>query len=622
MRTKYWALPACGLVLITACGPKKPGPDTGPKDTLATGEERYIPFKDAENFLPSWSKDNIVINQWSGEPLTLHPTNENNAGRHFVANYTQSTLLTLNLQTLELEPDVAASLPTVSADGLTYEYTIRPEAKWDDGSPVTAEDVIFTYKANVCLLVANPFAKPYLEGLQDIIADPSDNHKVKFVMKYKYILNDYLTTDFALMQRAYYDPNNVVSKYSFAELTDGKMATSPPKDIADWANEFNGPRYGSEVEHLAGLGPYKVESWERGQTMVLVKKQNHWTTKLANPILKHHAYPEKIYFKLIMDENALAIELKKQGIDVSTYLSTKGLQDLAKDTGFVKNYNHAFVDAFSLALVHMNCRPDGVKRKKLFVDKNVRRAMALLTPMDDIIQVVYYGKAKRLMGPVISSKKDFNTALQPVPYDLNQAKQLLETAGWKDTDGDNILDKVIDGQKVKFEFELTYQSNSPVTKDIADLMAEAMMKVGVKVNHSGTDVTKIMQMGSSHDFDMIFTAFGGSSVPDDFKQLWHTQSWEDKGSNFSGFGNEASDALIDSIRHELDESKRIAMSQRFQKMVYDEQPAIFLLSTYRKVAIHRRFGNAAGYYEKPGVSLNNLKLLYGGVIQNSETAGQ
>jgi peptide/nickel transport system substrate-binding protein len=605
---------AAVLAGIWACGnPKSNTPKTD--NTQNKDSVRYVAFPDADTFQSDWSKENTVIVHWPSDPMTLHPTNENNANRHFVAQYTHSTLLTTDFETLELIPDVAKSLPSVSPDGLTYEYEIRPEATWDDGSPVTAEDIVFTYKVNKCLLVANPFAKAYLENLLDIVPDAANNRKMKFVMARKYILNDYLTTDFALLQRKFFDPENVLGKYTYAQVSDPKLAENPPKDLSDWANKYNSAEYGSEVKNLAGLGPYKVESWDRGQTIVLTKKPNHWTSRLSNPTGKHQAFPEKIIFRTVLDETAVLLEMKKQGMDVSTFLTTKSLLELGEDPTFNRNYHHDFVPFFNLSMASMNNRPDGIKRKKLFTDKNVRRAMAHLTPVDDIIEVIYFGKAKRQNGPVFEMKKEYNKDLKPVEFNIEKAKQLLKDAGWADTDGDNILDKMIDGQKVKFEFELAYQSTSPITKDMADLMAEAMIKAGIKANPVGYDVKVIIQMGQTHDFDMIFAAFGGGSAPEDYKQLWHTESWANKGSNYAGFGNAETDALIDSIRFELDESKRIPMVQRFQEKVCDEQPVIFMVSTYRKVAIHKRFGNAAGFFDRPGVGVNNLKLLYGGIIQ-------
>lgn len=594
------------VCFLFACGSKKNGPDGNPNDS--TSIQPYRLNADAKECDPSWSKDNIVVNHWLNEPPTLHPTNENSNNRNFVFGYIHSYLLVVDLQTCELKPDLVKTLPTISPDGLTYEFELKEGITWDDGSEITVEDVIFTYKANACGLIANPFAKPYFESLLEVQSIAGSSKKFKFILKEKYILNDYIPTYFAVLQRKLYDKDNVLSKYSFADLKKIELVTIET-DLSDWAEKMNGPDYGIDAANINGAGPYKVESWEKGQSIVLVKKKNHWSAKQDQTQLQFVAFPDKIIFKTIADETAIKIEANNQSIDVSAFITTKALLDLEKNAEFVKNYHYGFLPAFNSTYLMMNTKPDGTAHKKLFADKNVRRAMALLTPVDDVIKVVYFGKGDRLVGPMHSSKKGFNKNLTPIPLDVEQAIKLLEGAGWKDTDGDGVRDKVLDNKKEKFEFKLMYPTDSPVAKDIADMVIESMKKAGINVIPDGMTMGELVPKATTHDFDMTFFAFGQSALPDDFKQLWGTNSWTTNGSNISGFGDANSDALIDSIRTELDWNKRIPMLNRFQKMMYDEQPVIFFMSSNRKIIIHKRFGNATMYYEKPGVMLNNLKLL-------------
>jgi peptide/nickel transport system substrate-binding protein len=122
----------------------------------------------------------------------------------------------------------------------------------------------------------------------------------------------------------------------------------------------------------------------------------------------------------------------------------------------------------------LNTRPDGVKHKKIFTEKMVRRAMAMLTPVDDINTVINMGKNTRIAGPVSPLKEEYNKDLKLIAFDIEGAKKLLDQAGWKDTDGDNIRDKVIDGEKVKFEFDLAFLTTQVQWKDIASMISEAM----------------------------------------------------------------------------------------------------------------------------------------------------
>jgi peptide/nickel transport system substrate-binding protein len=123
----------------------------------------------------------------------------------------------------------------------------------------------------------------------------------------------------------------------------------------------------------------------------------------------------------------------------------------------------------------------------------------------------------------------------------------------------------------------------------------------------------------AHQFDMYLGAWNGSFVTEDYKQVWHSSSYSNGGSNYVGYGTPASDALIDSIRVTLDATKRIAMEKRLQKMVYDDQPYVFLFSAVRKVVVHKRFANGDIYYEKPGLFLSHLKAMSPGRMAQMTT---
>jgi ABC-type transport system substrate-binding protein len=206
-------------------------------------------------------------------------------------------------------------------------------------------------------------------------------------------------------------------------------------------------------------------------------------------------------------------------------------------------------------------------------------------------------------------KKDvINTNLKPRDLDIEAAKKLLDEAGWKDTDGDNIRDKMIDGQKVKFSFELTYMTGSPIFNDVVKMITDEIRKAGVEANPRTQEFARFYELMEQHDFDMALAAWNGSFFADDYKQIWHSNSWNNKGSNFVGFGTPESDKLIDEIRSTTNDSARIAKEKRLQEIVYDEQPYVFLFSNVAKVVIHRRFDNNSMYYEKPGIWLSNLRL--------------
>jgi peptide/nickel transport system substrate-binding protein len=439
------------------------------------------------------------------------------------------------------------------------------------------------------------------------VSDKADPQKFTLKLKRKYIQNIAFLSDYPLMQRTFFDKGNVLAKYTFAQIDDPSFKADQQKDLNDWATEFNSAKYGHDLKYLTGAGPYYIERWEPGQGMTLAKKKKHWSFGSNN--MYENSFPEKIVYKINKDQNSQILEFKSQALDASTSISTTTLLELQKDSNFNANYNSRFSDTYNYGFMAMNEKPDGVKHNKLFTDKNVRRAIALLCPLDNINKVVNKGKNKRVVGPVSPLKSEYNAELKLIPYDVETAKKMLDDAGWKDTDGDNIRDKMIDGKKVKFEFNLNYFTSDVAWKDIAQMISEGLYKAGIKADLNPLDASVLFSNAKDHDFDMMMAAWSGSYQPEDYTQIWHTSSWTSKGSNYEGFGNAATDALIDSIKYELDENKRNLMIKRFQKIVYDDQPYVFMFAYLRRYIIHKRFGNQEMYFERPGIWLPNLKLL-------------
>ncbi len=608
----YVAALAFAVIGLTSCGGGQS--DSGDKkvdDTVVeAGDLTYVKVDDAAEVDPNWSTDNTVVFHVIGEPDDMHPTNGNSATKTFIHNYTQCYVMASDIVELKgARPGVVKGGPEVSEDELEFTYELSDEPRWDDGSQLTVDDVIFTFKANKCPLTNNPHAKPYLENIKDVVADPANPRKFTFLMKKKYIQNIVFLTDYPVLQETYWDPNQTMRKYTFAQLDDPKFDTDSKEDLNAWATEFNDAKYSRKAEFLVGMGAYRFAEWKPGQSYTLVRKDNHWTADVTDPNEYETAYPEKVIFKINTDPNSQILEMKTQTLDASTYLSTKKLLELQEDQDFNHNYHSRFTNTYNYSYMAFNCRPDGVEHKKFFDDKRVRRAVAMLVPIDQINMVLNKGRSKRMVGPVSPLKQEYNHDLALIDPDLEGAKQLLEEAGWTDTDGDNVRDKIVDGEKLSFEFDLHYMTTQVEWRDEANMIAEALYEAGIKCNITPLDFAVHYDYARNHKFDAMLAGWAGSSVPEDFTQIWHTSSWASKGSNFGGFGNAESDALIDSLKYELDMDKRIPMVKKLQEMIYDEQPYVFLFASTRRNVIHKRFGNADMYFERPGVLLNNLQLL-------------
>jgi peptide/nickel transport system substrate-binding protein len=572
-------------------------------------KEGYLTFPDETKMMADWSRDNVLVIHTLSDAGYLHPTNYTFQNARLILSLTHPALLTIDQLKMGLAPCMSKELPVVAADEMQFTYSLLDEATWDDGSPVTAEDVIFTFKVAKFPLTDNPLHKSVCENLKTIVADLADPKRFTIVMKTKYVQAVSMVSDFPLLSRSFFDPENVLANYTVEQMDEPSFKPDQVPALSKWAAAFNDSKNGNDLQYFYGCGPYKVTGWESGQSVTLERKPNHWTGSLKGDNIYLKSYPEKIIFKAVKDENAAMLEFKSQQFDASTYLTSRVLLELQRDSNFNRNYHSVFLNSYSFTYMAMNMRPDGIKHKRILDDVRVRRAIALLTPVDRIIEVVALGCASRWPSMVSPLKKEFNNNLKLLNYDVAEASRLLDEAGWKDTDGDNIRDKVVDGERIPLQLELLSMVQGNMAKDLANMIVEAVYPGGIKIILKPVEGSVLRQMSTDHDFDLVLSSWAVSSLPQDFNQVWSTTSWANKGSNITGFGNAGSDALIDSIAVTLDESRRIPMVKRLQKIIYDEQPYVFLYSPDRKVVIHKRFGNVIMTAELPSFIPNNLLLL-------------
>lgn len=549
--------------------------------------------------------NNTVIAHISSSPDGLHPFNDNSADRSYIFQYTQKTLIKMDLEKLESVPFLIKEMPIPSADGYEYTYELIDGVKWDDGTPLTVDDVIFTTKIQIAPLTNNTQIKGiYSSVIENVRKHPENPNKFILRTKILHVSNLDIYGEIYIQQKKFWDPKGLLDNYTFEQIQDPKF--QPSEEIVKWFNEFNSGDNSYKPEKLVGLGPYKITEFVVGSYITLEKKKNWYGANSSN--IYDKAYPDKIIFKIISDDAAAYLAIKNQQIDVSTYLGTTKLLKLKQLDYFNENYNAEFMPQYSYNYIGLNMKPDGIEHKPFFVDKRVRRAMAHLVPVDEIIEVIGKGKAIRQVAHISPLQKAYDSTLKLIDLDVEKAKILLDEAGWVDTDGDNIRDKVVNGKKIPFSFKLSYMSGASSTKELILMIKESMYKAGVDAVPTPMDFTLFYKNAYEHKFDAMAGGWGGSASYSDPIQIWHTESWANKGSNFTGFGDAESDSLIRLGNTSLDPEKHIAAIRALQKKIYDEQPYVFLYSNTRKIVIHKRFDNAFMYAERPGVNLGNLKL--------------
>jgi len=547
---------------------------------------------------------NTVVAHILSQPDGLHPYNNNSVMRSYIFSYTQKTLLGLDLKSLDYVPELITELPTSSKDNKTFYFELKDNIKWDNGEQLTGEDVIFSTKIMLCHLTNNSQIRPIFNSVIKSVKLDKDN-PLKFSMKAQDInwTAKTILGGIYIQQKSHWDPNGILDNITFDQILNRGFKETD--EIANWFNDFNHADNGYKPENLKGLGPYEVSEWEPSQYVTLIRKENWWGANESS--LDNKSYPEKIIFKIIKEDASSYLALKNQEIDVTTNIGTVKLMKLQEREYFNNNYDSDFLDRYGISYIGLNMKPDGLKHKPFFVDKKVRRAVAYMIPIDEIIEVMMHGKASRQASNVSALKKTYNDTLKLIPLDLEKAKQLLKEAGWVDTDGDNIRDKIINGVKTPFSFKFSYMA-SPTSKEIVLMMKESMYKAGIVAEPTPMDFSLFYKNAGDHKFDAMLAGWGSSAAYSNPMQLWHTSSWVNKGSNFCGFGDAFSDALIEEANKTLDYETHKNALLKLQAKIYNDQPYVFLYISKRKFAIHKRFDNREMYFEFPGLRLNNLKL--------------
>jgi ABC-type transport system substrate-binding protein len=495
-------------------------------------------------------------------------------------------------------------MPTASEDNLSFEYELKKGILWDDGTELNAEDVAFSVKLMLCPLTNNAQIRSnYTTVIKSIELDQSN--PMKFTMHAQNIHweNKFIFSELYMVQKSLWDPNGVLKNVTFTDLLSDKF--NETESLQEWFNNYNNADNSYQPEKLVGLGAYQVSEWVANQYITIKKKDNWWGGKDTSVYNK--AYPNKIIFKIIKEDASSYLSLKNQEIDVTTRIATVKLMKLQEREYFNNNYESDWKDQYSFSYMGLNMKPDGIQQKPFFTNQKVRRAMAYIIPIDEIIEIIYHGKASRQASLISPLKKTYNDTLKLIPLDIEKAKELLTEAGWIDTDGDNIRDKIINGVKTPFSFRLSYMS-SPLTKEIVLMIKESMYKAGVVAEPTPMDFTLFYKNAMDHKFDGMMGGWGGSASYSNPMQLWHTSSWVTKGSNFCGFGDAESDALIEEANLTLDPKIHDNAMLKLQAKVYEDQPYVFLYAQKRRFAIHKRFNNIGMYYERPGVMLQNLDL--------------
>ena len=454
--------------------------------------------------------------------------------------YIFEPLLDYDYDEIKLVPWLAESYE-VSSDGLEITFRLRDNIYFSDGVPVTADDVIFTYETVVNPGVDAANLANYYRDVDKAVK--ISDREVKFIMK-----------------RPYFKALEIMA------LTDiGIM----PKHIY----EFDAPEdFNRRISNPVGSGPYLFEKWDVGREVVLRRNENYWGRK---PKLK------RIVYKFILNTIACLQALRSGQIDIMIP-EPEQFADLDGDAEFKRQFYYLCYYEPRVPFSYIGWNQDTV----FFSDQRVRLAMTHIVNREQIVTHLIKGSGRLTTGPFYIGGNQDDPDIEPWPCDPERAKQLLDEAGWVDSDGDGIRDK--DGTAFKFKF--MYSSGNTFYQRLVKVLRDEAAKVGIELIPDPFEWSVLLPRLSDRKFEAMVMGWGGDVIDDPY-QIWHSSQIGNRGSNYVGFNNRQADALIEEARRTLDENKRNELYHQLHRILHEEQPYTFLFERPIMRLLDRRFEN-------------------------------
>jgi microcin C transport system substrate-binding protein len=463
------------------------------------------------------------------EPSTLNPLRGVDAYSIAVESGCFDSLLDKDIETYDWIPSLAEKWE-VAKDGKSITFTIRQGAKFHDGSPVTLEDIKFSFEVYFNADLADAVHRASYANIEK--AEILDGGKIKFTIKKPYFKNLDVLAGLTILPKAYYgDPNKKMTKTMMCS------------------------------------GPYMFEKWDQGKSITLKRNPNWWGFNL--PQYKGYNKAETVVYDFIHDDNARLESFKKGEVDYIDFTAEQ----------FEKNTDGPMWGKTVFKQQVENSAPKNTPfvgfnlKNPIFADKQVRLALSKLYNRELMIQKFAFNKAIMATGPWYIQSPTADTTLKPIGFDPDGARAILKKEGWADSEKTGVLSKVINGQPTEFHFTATLPNGGPAEKYLT-IFQEDLKKSGIKMDIKVVEWNTFQKILDDRTFDAVVLAWGGQ-VDADPHQIWHSESDVKGGSNFIHYSNPEVDKTIDQLRGEMDRKKRMVLQKKVYRLVAEDYPYIF-----------------------------------------------
>lgn len=432
---------------------------------------------------------------------------------------------------------------TWGTDSLSISFLIDLRARWHDGRPVSSRDVRFTFASYRDTALGSGASS--LVANIDSVTTP-----------------DSATAVFWFRSRnpqQFYDavyPISIMPEHIWRDI---------PRSSWRAADQGKAP---------IGSGRFRFVRWTPRASVELAADTMNY---LGAPKLT------RVIWALAPDFNAAVTRFLTGEADVFEAIRPEHLAGVVKSpqlrTAQMKGLDYTFA-SFNLRDPSNRSRPH-----PLFSNRELRRALTMGVDRPSIVRSVFDTLALPALGPTVRAYPSTDPNLPQIPFDLERARQVLDSLGWRDADGDGVRER----QGRPLQFSLAVPSSSGARVRSAVLIQEQLRQAGVKVDVDQVDFPVFIDRMRKRTFDMVIAALHTQPSPGGVRQSWGTAgSRAGGGTNYGSYENPLFDAYVDSALASGDLGQRRALFTKAYTIIIDDAPAIWLAEPIPTIGYHSR----------------------------------
>ncbi len=446
-----------------------------------------------------------------------------------------------------------------SDDSLSVTFKLRDNVNWRDGTPITADDIVFSF---------------------DVYSDPDVQSRL-----YGYFEKFELAKDQQIVLQKTFeiiDPKTLKINFvkgSAPSLFDVDVPIIP-KHIFEKLDRKNLITLEKGIDSVTS-GPFYLERWDKNQAIILKANTNSF---LYNP-----ENISELIFKIVPDYNSRITQLKRGEIDLMEDVKPDDVGELESSDkikiGSVKGRSYDYIGWNNIDSKNYNSK-NKIHPNALFGSANVRRALTMAINREEIVSEFLENKGSVAVSPIPQIfKSAFNPDVKPYQYNPEEAKKILKEDGWEDINKDGTLEK----NGMKFSFNLYYPAGNPLRDFAAAIIKNNLKAAGVEANTLSTEPGIFFENAFTRKYD-AWMAGWVIAVPLDLKTNWFSDIYETP-NNLYGYQNKETDKILLKLDTKISDGEKNNLYKKFQKIIHDDEPATFLYWIDNLVAYNSRLKN-------------------------------